>query len=801
MPLLLSDTSRIEEHIELARWSSGNELVIGVGLTVVLLLAVRWLYRHEQRGSMSPRARLALMLLRCGVLLLMGLIALEPVRVRYLHRTIDAVTLVLVDESASMGLADRYRGEAGARRVAAVAPAGADPAEGITRAALVRRIASPEWLGALSKQNRVRVFGFSDRVRPLAEWPARTAAPPEIELGVEPIGAATHLGLAVREAVEAAGGAPVAAVVLLSDGCVNAGEPIEAVGQFLRSRQIPLHAIGVGDPSEPVNVRLVEVTAPRMVFKDDPFNITAFLGGEGLSGRSVDVELVERTAGGQGRTVAQRSARARPDGSFEPVAFERRVARPGDWEYEVRVAPLEDESIASDNARTVFPAVRVLDDKMRVLLVGGAPSYDYRFLARLLIRDRSVNVSCWLQSADRRAVREGTTVIDHLPATREELLKYDAVLLVDPNPAELPADWGRLLASLVSEYGGGVLYVAGRKYTTEFFRSPRTAPIAEILPVARDPDSELMLNDLGIYQRKSWPVIVPDAALTHPIMRMADDPAGTRAQWALFEGVFWHYPVRREKPAASVLLRHSNPRMVNSAGPHILMATQYVGSGRSAWLGTDDTWRWRRVSEASFNRFWIQSLRYIVEGKLAGSRNRALLLADRDRCQPGESITITARLLDETYKPLAGAVADVTVGLPSGATRTLTLDALEGRPGYYQGRLVAEQPGPIRLSVSLPSAAGEAATATCDVSVAPSDLEMRSLTLRREPLIELARQTGGTYHEMDEAGRVPEAIEDRSQTLVVAERPRPIWDNAWVLAALVGLLSVEWAARRALNLL
>src|SRR5262249_39496718 len=162
----------------------------------------------------------------------------------------------------------------------------------------------------------------------------------------------------------------------------------------------------------------------RMVFKADPFQITAFLASTGLGDRPVDVELLGKNPdGSDGRVLARRTIHARPDGQIDPVVFEQKVNRPGELTYVARVPTLEDDTIGSDTRRETLPAVRVLDDKMRVLLVGGAPSYDYRFLARLLIRERSVDVSCWLQSADIRAVREGTTIIDHLPTKPEELYK------------------------------------------------------------------------------------------------------------------------------------------------------------------------------------------------------------------------------------------------------------------------------------------------------------------------------------------------------------------------------------------
>ncbi|MCK6457938.1 MAG: VWA domain-containing protein [Phycisphaerae bacterium] len=806
MPSVTS-AERIEEQLELARWSSGNALLIGVAATAVLLYVAWWMYRHERRGDLRWSTRTALVSCRWLVLILLGLIGLEPVLARYVHRRLDATTIVLVDASASMQIIDRYRDASDARRVAQFVGEETVPSDR-TRWALARELLSSEWLAGLASRNRVEVFTFADRTEriSMSPTPVSSATGPAAgapALPAEAMGRSTNWASAVQSAIDSLGGAPVAGVVVVSDGAFNAGEPPEAAMRYLKARQVPVYAVGVGDPSPPLNVRVVDVTAPRTVFKGEPFQVTAFLSAEGVSDRTLTVDLLERRANepGPSEPRATQSVRVRGDGGIDPVVFERRLERAGEASFVVRVRPMEDESIAADNARETLPAVRALDDQMRVLLVGGGPSYDYRFLARLLIRDKTVDVSCWLQSADDRAVREGDTVIDHLPSTPKELFEFDAVLLFDVDPREIDGRWASLAASLVTDYGGGLLYSAGRQHTTEFMRSTKIAPLVELLPVTVDTNAELVLNDLGLYQRKPWPIVVPDDALTNPIVRLSDDVLTNRAIWGRLEGIYWHYPVRREKPAATVLMRHANPRMVNADGAHVLLATQFVGSGRTAFIATNDTWRWRRSGETYFNRFWVQMLRFLVEGKLLGARNRGLILTDKDRFVVGESVIVTARLLDEKFGPLRQASVDATATFANGETRTVTLEPVPNRAGYYQGRFITGRAGTVRLSVTLPGRGGPALRAERDVVVSQPDVEMTQPMMRREALRELAEQTGGRYFEIDEARALPAAIEHRGQTQVLRERPRPLWDNGWVLGLLLTVLSVEWILRRAATLL
>ena len=71
-------------------------------------------------------------------------------------------------------------------------------------------------------------------------------------------------------------------------------------------------------------------------------------------------------------------------------------------------------------------------------------------------------------------------------------------------------------------------------------------------------------------------------------------------------------------------------------------------------------------------------------------------------------------------------------------------------------------------------------------------------------LRELAERTSGVYYLSPQAAvrgaeGVPplaEQLRDRSRTITLSAPPLPLWDNVYVLAALCGLLSLEWLLRR-----
>ncbi len=817
IPILAAASRNEEEYVtELRMLPEGWWAVGGLALIFGLCWAVVWMYRHEGRIGVTPRMRITLAVIRCVVLLTLAAIFLEPVRVRILRRVIDSYTIVLIDDSSSMGLTDSYTDEKAASRVRKAL--GDDELSTITRSAVVDHLLGSEdrkFLTDLAARNRVKLYRFGSEPELLATMRAlreRNNANTKAEdkgqsasvlgrvedltLDLKSTGSTTNIERAVRRSVDSVGGAPTAAVVLLSDGGFNEGGSIDEVASFAKSRGLPIHVVGVGDPSVPRNVRIVEVLAPENAFKQDPFAITARLATEGIDGETLRVELREHVADepGDGKIVADKPVLVSGDSASQEVSFERRPSRIGRYVYTVQVTPLPNESITEDNSRRV--TVNVVDSRTRVLIVSGSPSWEYRYVSRLLERDETFDVSCWLQSADLSAVRDGNTVIDHLPLLPEELFEYDVVILMNPDKSEFDVQWSELIDTWVTDHGGGLLVTASRSLTPAFLREPAVGPIVDLLPIVVDVEADLVLNQIGHYQLKSSPLLIPDEAYSHPILQMGADRTATKLAWLGLGEVYWHYPVQRAKPAATVLMQDGDPRMQNSYGPHVLAAVQFVGGGRSGFLGFDGTWRWRKYGEQLFDRFWVQFIRYLAEGKLLGGKRRGTLLTDRDEYGLGDVVTVSARLLDERFEPIKRDRFTAYYEI-DGESTAFALLTQRDRPSWYEGRFVPDRIGAYRVRVEVPTAAGDPVELGREVLVSRPNIEMLKPQMDRVALANLAQQSsGGRFFEVDELDDIPAIIPDLHEEIPIRSRPTSLWDNGLVLTFLIMLLTVEWIGRK-----
>jgi hypothetical protein len=505
--------------------------------------------------------------------------------------------------------------------------------------------------------------------------------------------------------------------------------------------------------------------------------------------------------GAAGRVEARQSVETRDGSAAVDITLQVAAASAGDYVYGLRVPVQEGEQVTTDNTRT--QPLQVLDQRARVLLISGGPSWEYRLVRTVLMRERAVDLSCWLQSISGEDTRQdGNTVIESLPDTPSELFAYDVILFMDPDPADFGAAWMAMLERYLAEHGGGVLWMAGPAHTASFFGTPGAADILDMLPVVPAPRAGLLPEQLAVTFTRQWPLKVAPDGVDHAVFRLHEDPVINRRLVEQLPGICWSFPVERVKPAARVLVTHEDPRLRTAEGPRPLLVSGRYGAGRTLYMGFDGTWRWRRYGERVFVQWWVQTVRYLMEGRLMGSRTRGTLATDRDRYAPGERVEVTARLYGIDYQPLDREQVAVELTTPDGAREAVTLQRLEAGSGRYAGGVVAAQAGLHVLETELAAGEGQAAERLQRrFTVEMPRVEFADPRMNRAFLEGMAHASGGAFFTVADAGKLPAAVPDRRETVAVPSRPIPLWDTWHVLALVTALLSAEWIMRRMRRLL
>jgi len=277
----------------------------------------------------------------------------------------------------------------------------------------------------------------------------------------------------------------------------------------------------------------------------------------------------------------------------------------------------------------------------------------------------------------------------------------------------------------------------------------------------------------------------------HPAFAVSGDAVRNRATWSGMPPFFRAAAARSAKPAATVLADVERPGgQAGGDGPVPLVVEMPAGRGRVAWIGTEETFRWRRnVGDALFWRFWGQALRSVAR-RDDRPWDATWLVVTPNRCEPGSPVFVELNLVDGDRKPVVAAGQSLAIDSPQGAGGKVLLRAAS-RPGLFQGSFVPTVAGTHGVTLDR----GAAGNLTTELLVAEPTREQAHPGVDREMLRTLADLTAGAVVEAGDVATIPSrlasgAIETRRQV------DDDIWDTWPVLALLVGLYCADIAIRR-----
>jgi hypothetical protein len=231
----------------------------------------------------------------------------------------------------------------------------------------------------------------------------------------------------------------------------------------------------------------------------------------------------------------------------------------------------------------------------------------------------------------------------------------------------------------------------------------------------------------------------------------------------------------------------------------VLAATTFIPSGRSLFIGFDETWLWRNpYGDRYTERFWRAAVRNVAIGKLRSSDKRFDLRTDKERYILGEPIQITARVLDEEFRKSRAEVQLVYLQRNDRPVEEIRAERMN--EGHFERTIRADLPGTYRLWLEHASQPDKRLSQRI-LEVQLPTLESLEPALDQAQLSLLSGQTGGQYFGLDQAEQLLTAIDGDSRRIPDRTETQDLWDRWPVLIGVLLLLTIEWAARKRLNLL
>ena len=636
---------------------------------------------------------------------------------------------------------------------------------------------------------------------------------------IAPSAAESRIGDALRGVLADHDPATLAGIVLISDGQSNGGsDAVGAVTAASRS-EVAIYPVGLGSSDAPVNVRVVDLDAPRRVYPGDKFTVTGVLQASGPQPISVEVQLIDgldskrsddrngESLIADGKVVDSQRVTVNNDGTLSGIRFEMEPESVGRRRLSIRViAPPEDRNRRDDHRSTRY---EVVSRKLRVLTIAGGPTREYRFVRNLLFRDQSIELDAWLQTGQPGMSQDVDRLITSFPATAEALFEYDAIIFFDPDWTAITAEQLELLDRWVSRQAGGMILVAGPVYHPRWLRrrtDPRVARIAGFFPVNLSTGSQLLSRGRQ-GGKNAWPLDLTHEARRAEFLWIDETPESSFQVWQDFGGVCDFIDVKSAKAGAKVYAYYSDPTTEINGTQPVYLASQFYGAGRVYFQASGEMWRLRGESDTSFNSYYTKLVRWISEGRLLRDSNRGLLLLDASRAMVGDTLTIRAVLTDEQFEPLDLPSVPVKLLAPGGRIDDLTLMPLEGepRPGTYGGRFVVREAGNYEVRLTLGDVLEEEVLRQ-NVQVRLPTIELERPRRHDDELQEYAKITGGQYlpvnvgvSDQEVATTLIDVLKPQPQTTILPGTPDIDFTrrrNALLMCLIAAMLSMEWVTRR-----
>jgi uncharacterized membrane protein len=748
----------------LFRGSIAWEYTLPLGVIVILavgfalLLFLQW---RDLKSRVTSKVRWGLCLLRGIVYVLVLAMLLNPTFILQKVLRLLPSLAVVVDTSGSMTLPD-----AGGK-------------SRLQQAIDYLHQDTPTTLDTLAKHYQVKFYQFDETARAFS-----VEHLDQLQGG----GHTTDITGSLTKLLEDNRATPPIGVLLFSDG---AQHDTETGLEYLRQTGVPVVTVGLGTPEAYRDIRVASVQAPSLTFLHYPVDVHTTLQVWGYRGERIPVVLKR-----EGRVVATQTVEVTEAQFQHQVDFEIVPEDTGEFTYTVSVAPRLGEALTDNNQRT-FP-ISVVRDKIRVLLVCGTPTWNYRFLREALKQDPSVDMVSFVilrTPTDVVNVPENQLSLIPFPTRRlftQELQNFDLIIFENFS-FQLYFPWYYLenVRTYVNEGGafamlGGALSFAQGGYTG--------TPIEDILPV-------MLGQDRSDYHTMTQRLVLTPEGKAHPITRLSADPKENEHLWETMPELDALNIVAQAKPAATVLGVSSSRS--DGAATVPLLAVQRVGKGRTLALMSDYIWKWnfQLAGQMDSNQYYLQFIRQLTRWLIRDPvLKQVRIMADATEFHLGSDVTGTIQILQDDYRPAPDAVPRIMLHTPAGAE--MPVESIPtNTPGEFRYRFRADEVGLYSLDVQATIGAETSGADRILLRVYHPGDEDQQAAPNHVFLKHVAEQTGGVFFALQDPARpstssLVEFFGGVSTYKILEETRQRMRETLPLFCLLLVCLGLEWLWRR-----
>lgn len=698
------------------------------GLIALIITVVSYFIYRVTVPPIPGALKATLIFLRSAGLIAVLMLFFEPVLTVATRSETPPRVAVLIDNSRSMQLID-----------------GAGD-----RAETVDLLLKQDVFSSLDRQNKLTAIRFAGE----ADIPA-TFSPDSFQLD----GSATNIDAALKQLREIRDREHIQIGVLISDGNYNVGpRPVYEAERL----GMPLYTIGVGDSLEQRDVMISRVIANDIAYLDAEAPVDVRVRSSGFGGERVAVTLSDENDVIDEKMITLVEGTAEYESSF---AFQPEVE--GTKRYTVSVEELPGEVTYENNQQSFY--VRVIDRKVQVLLLAGAPTQDVVFLRRTLESDEAVEVTLSVQDI-------GGSFFGEEP-TERRLRETDLVIFAGFPTNESASRFVNTVRSVIEEENKPVLFMESAIADGQ--------RIDTVLPV--------VIERTRLDESRTF-VGISEEHAAHSLFRFGEERADIA--WNALPPIYRTMNRYRVRPGSQKLMTH---RLQNTPLDDPFLVIRSVGGRKSAAMLGYGIWRWRMLGRGNvdgvkvYDNLALNLVQWLTTDE---DEDRVRITASQEHYHTGESIEFIGQVYDEQFRPLPNA--EVRVAARSEEYTAETILSPRGN-GRYEGRLNPLPEGDYEYEGIAQFEGVDVGNDDGRFFVGELNLEFRDTRMNIQVMRQLASATGGIYIHPDEPEMLEEVlreIDTYDSRIETASTDYQVWNLPAALAALIVFFSIEWFLRK-----
>ena len=573
----------------------------------------------------------------------------------------------------------------------------------------------------------------------------------------------TRIEPALKRVLKTTIGVPLQDVIIISDGNFNDGVSSKTLDSFV-SRGVSIQTIPIGSKNTQTNIRVGGLDLPESVYIGDktPFN-QQFFSNKPIPKITIKIKDVET-----GDIVWKSFLTPQPlGGEAFSVSGSFSINKVGSRRLSFVFDDPPGFRFLNSKQTTVLD---VVDKPIKTLYVEGYPRWFYRFFVGDMIREKSIELSSFLVSADMDFIQDGNESITRLPNTKEELELYDLIILGDVSPNTVGEDFLTLVKQRVVS-GGSLCWIPG------FKNKPSTwsqTPLKNLWPTQPN-KTNTHTTPIQIKPTMS--------AKRLGVMGLEDDGASwpqelgdPKVEWSkLWNTVV--FPNKNLRPGCDVLATATGGLQEN-VGPVVVFMP--YGSGSVLTVGTSETWRWRYgVGSKWGERFWISLFRMLYRG--TKDLNRWFLKTTPQKITMGDSVFV------EVTQPSQEDFGDFLITITNTDSGSVDYINFKNKKNTFWK---PTQPGSFLFEID-----GKPGVEKQLVVVTPRVNEMSAKTKKEDVLSFISKKTKGSVFSKNNFLEWWSKKKTKQQK-VIEISTHEVWRSWFVYCFLVFCMFLDWLIRR-----